>query len=89
MKNILAYCDGTKSLIEIAKTVIQTETDSILKLKNRIDNTKVSGNSDTEILVNLFEKYQESSLDSLKGMFSFVIYNIEKFRFLPKSFIYT
>jgi arabinose-5-phosphate isomerase len=30
-----------KSLIEIAKTVIQTETDSILKLKNRIDNNFV------------------------------------------------
>ncbi len=30
-----------KSLIEIAKTVIQAETDSILKLKNRIDNNFV------------------------------------------------
>ncbi len=30
-----------RSLIEIAKSVIQTETDSILKLKNRIDNNFV------------------------------------------------
>ncbi len=30
-----------RSLIEIAKSVIQTETDSILKLKDRIDNNFV------------------------------------------------
>ena len=47
-------------------------------LKNRIDQKKLLGNSDTEILVNLFEKYKQNSLDDLKGMFSFVVYDFEK-----------
>ena len=47
-------------------------------LKNKINANKLSGNSDTEILINYFEKYNEKSLENLNGMFSFVIFDFEK-----------
>jgi len=46
-------------------------------LKSKIDNNKFLGDSDTEILINYFEKYKEQSLENFKGMFSFVIYDFE------------
>ena len=46
-------------------------------LKNKINTNKFSGNSDTEVLINYFEKYKEQSLENFKGMFSFVIYDFE------------
>ena len=46
-------------------------------LKSKIDSNKFLGNSDTEILINYFEKYKEQSLENFKGMFSFVIYDFE------------
>jgi len=47
-------------------------------LKNKINSNKLTGNSDTEVLINFFEKYEEQTLQNLKGMFSFVIYDMEK-----------
>jgi asparagine synthase (glutamine-hydrolysing) len=46
-------------------------------LKSKIDSNKFLGDSDTEILINYFEKYKEQSLENFKGMFSFVIYDFE------------
>jgi asparagine synthase (glutamine-hydrolysing) len=46
-------------------------------LRNKLDKSVLKGNSDTEILVNLYEKYGESIIHSIKGMFSFVIYDIK------------
>ena len=46
-------------------------------LKSKIDSNKFLGTSDTEILINYFEKYKEQSLENFKGMFSFVIYDFE------------
>jgi len=47
-------------------------------LRNRIDKNKLVGNSDTEVLVNYFEKYNERSLENINGMFSFVVFDFEK-----------
>ena len=47
-------------------------------LKNRIDHKNLIGTSDTEILINYFEKYNEKILSDLKGMFSFVVYDFQK-----------
>ena len=45
------------------------------KLKKKINFKKLKGTSDTEILLNLFEKYRLKCLDYLDGMYSFVIYD--------------
>lgn len=37
-----------------------------------------STNADTEVLLHGYEEYKESLLDKLRGMFAFVIYDIEK-----------
>ena len=47
-------------------------------LRNKIDTNKLVGNSDTEVLVNYFEKYNEKSLENIDGMFSFVVFDFEK-----------
>ena len=39
---------------------------------------KFSTNADTEVLLHGYEEYRESLLDKLRGMFAFVIYDIEK-----------
>tara|TARA_Y100000590_G_scaffold469438_1_gene657009 strand:- start:16422 stop:18212 length:1791 start_codon:yes stop_codon:yes gene_type:complete len=39
---------------------------------------KLRGNSDTEILVNLYAKYKQKTLDMIEGMFSFVVYDIKE-----------
>ncbi len=44
-------------------------------LKKKINFNKLRGSSDTEVLVNLFEKYKFKMMDFLEGMFSFVIYD--------------
>ena len=44
-----------------------------LKKKFRINNLK--GNSDTEVLLKLYETYGEKCLSMIKGMFSFIVYN--------------
>jgi asparagine synthase (glutamine-hydrolysing) len=36
---------------------------------------RLKGNSDTEILINLYSKYKSKVLDMVEGMFSFVIYD--------------
>ena len=45
------------------------------KLRNKINSKKLKGTSDTEILLNLFEKFHFKFLNFLDGMFSFVIYD--------------
>ena len=47
-------------------------------LKNRINSKKLLGSSDTEILINYYEKFQEKGIADLKGMFSFVVFDFEK-----------
>ena len=39
---------------------------------------KFSTNADTEVLLHGYEEYRESLLDKLRGMFAFIIYDIEK-----------
>ena len=48
------------------------------KLKKKLNITKFRGHSDTEILINLYEKYGKNIINELEGMFSFIIYNFEK-----------
>jgi asparagine synthase (glutamine-hydrolysing) len=48
------------------------------KLKKRLDIKNLKSNSDTEILINLYEKYGPSIINELEGMFSFVIYNFSQ-----------
>ena len=47
-------------------------TQNIIKYLPKI---KLRGNSDTEILVNLYSKYKQKVLDMIEGMFSFVVYD--------------
>ena len=44
-------------------------------LKTLLDPNKIIGNSDTEILINLYEKFGEKILKKLDGMFSFFIFD--------------
>ncbi len=46
-------------------------------LKKLLDKKQLKGNSDTEILVNLFEKYGVNILEKIDGMFSFFIYDFK------------
>lgn len=48
------------------------------ELKNRINKKILKGNSDTEILINLYSKYKTKILDLIDGMYSFVIYDTLK-----------
>lgn len=45
------------------------------ELKKKINDIKLNGYSDTEVLINLFSKYGIKTLNFLEGMFSFVIYD--------------
>ena len=44
-------------------------------LIKHLPNFKLVGNSDTEVLVNLYSKYKKKILDMIEGMFSFIIYD--------------
>ncbi len=44
-------------------------------LKSLLKKCNLKGNSDTEILINLYENYGSKILDKIEGMFSFIIYN--------------
>ena len=48
-----------------------------LELKKLL-NISLKSNSDTEVLINLIEKFGIKILSKIKGMFSIVIYNFEK-----------
>jgi len=48
-----------------------------LELK-RLLNINLKSNSDTEVLINLIEKFGTNILSKIKGMFSIIIYNFEK-----------
>ena len=48
------------------------------KLKKKLDVKNLKSHSDTEILINLYEKYGPSIINELEGMFSFVIYNFSQ-----------
>ena len=45
-----------------------------LELKRLLD-TNLKSNSDTEVLINLIEKFGTNILKKIKGMFSIIIYN--------------
>ena len=47
-------------------------------LKNFINQKNLKGTSDTEILLNLYEKIGPSVLEKIEGMFSFFVYTISK-----------
>ena len=49
-------------------------TDYLLTIINK---NKLKGKSDSEILINLFEEKGPKALQIIKGMFSFVIYDIK------------
>ena len=72
--------NGRQPMLSLSKKkiiVFNGEIYNSKNLKNKIDTKKLSSNSDTEILINYFEKYKEQSLENFKGMFSFVIYDFE------------
>ncbi len=48
------------------------------KLKKKLDYNEFAGKSDTEVLINLYEKYGLNIINELEGMFSFIIYNFKK-----------
>ncbi len=45
------------------------------ELSFKINRKKLRSTSDTEVLINLFQKYKENCLSMIKGMFSFIIYD--------------
>ena len=47
-----------------------------LELRKLLD-IKLKSNSDTEVLVNLIEKFGTNILDKIKGMFAVIVYNFE------------
>ena len=46
-------------------------------LKSLLKKCDFRGNSDTEILINLYENYGSEILKKIEGMFSFIIYNFK------------
>ena len=59
--------------------VYNGEIYNALKLKELINSKNLNGTSDTEILLELYEKYGVKCLDKIKGMFAFVIYLIHHY----------
>ncbi len=47
------------------------------KLKKYLGNIKLISNSDTEVILNLYEKIGNKIFEKIEGMFSFIIYNFE------------
>jgi asparagine synthase (glutamine-hydrolysing) len=45
------------------------------KLKKKLGGNNFKSNSDTEVLLKLYETYGEKCLNMIKGMFSFIVYN--------------
>ena len=50
-------------------------------LSKYLSNIKLNGNSDTEILVNLYSKYKKKVIDMIDGMFSFIVYDRQEKEF--------
>ena len=61
-------------------TIFNGEIYNYLELKESLEKKghKFSTNSDTEVIVHLYEEYKEKCLDYLKGVFSIAIWNIDK-----------
>lgn len=72
--------NGNQPIFSYSKNLIMVfngeiyNTDYLITLLNK---SKLIGNSDSEILINLFEEKGQDTLQLIKGMFSFVIYDIK------------
>ena len=52
---------------------------NFLELKNELKTKhKFYTNTDTEVLVHLWEEYKENMLEKIKGMFAFAIYDLNE-----------
>lgn len=70
---------GSQPMFSISKKNIiffNGEIYNYLQLK-KILNVKLKSNSDTEVLINLIEKFGTNILKMIKGMFAIIIYNFE------------
>lgn len=66
--------------------VFNGEIYNFQKLKSKLKEFKFRSNSDTEVLLNLFIKFNSKCLDMLEGMFSFAIYdNLKKELFCARD----
>ena len=57
--------------------VFNGEIYNFKELKKYLKNQNLKSNSDTEVLLNLYEEMGTKIFDHIKGMFSFLIYNFE------------
>lgn len=65
-ENLLIFFNGEiYNYIELKKTLVEK-------------NYKFKTDSDTEVILHMYEEYGEKMLTQLRGMFTFCIYNIEK-----------
>ena len=70
--------NGRQPMIDEKKGMILVFNGEIYnarKLKKYFKNHEFKGNSDTEVLFKLYQKYGTSCLNMIKGMFSFVVYD--------------
>jgi asparagine synthase (glutamine-hydrolysing) len=73
--------NGNQPIFSYSKNLIMVFNGEIYNTKyllNFLNKSELKGKSDSEILINLFEKKGPSVLKLLKGMFSFVIYDVKK-----------
>ena len=57
--------------------VFNGEIYNFKELRKYIDEKKLKSRSDTEVLINLYEKIGNKIFDKIEGMYSFLIYNFE------------
>ena len=72
--------NGSQPMISNSKNnliVFNGEIYNSSELKSQFNEKIFRGKSDTEVLLNLYEKYGSQCLKYLKGMYSFVIYNFK------------
>ncbi len=72
---------GSQPMFSLTKRyliVFNGEIYNAKKLKKLVNQNHLRGNSDTEILINLYEKYGHNCVEKLEGMFSFFVYDFKK-----------
>ena len=81
--------NGSQPMADYSKRyiiVFNGEIYNTSELKKKINPRILKGNSDTEILINLYAKYKSRMLNFIDGMFAFVIYDkIKKTCFIARD----
>ena len=82
--SIIDLKTGKQPMSSLSKNTVITfngEIYNYLELKKEFKTKKLKSSSDTEILLELYEKYGISFINKLNGMFSFALYDLKNKKF--------